>query len=238
MLRQLGMDDSVGIDTSSLFNPDAARALTLSSGGVPRDFLNIFVDAIAASVHAGKVDRLTPTYIYRAASSLSYKNKLANLKEDSGFDSVALEKLFSDLVMFCLGQKRKTVFLVNHDDVRAFPVENELLQQLMDFKLIHLVDANTSAASGRSGRYAAYTLDFSIFMEPRRRGVDIVEFWRTDGQRRPVGVRESPDYPLSRAAGAILSGDNLGVEDLLESLPVDQVPSPGDTSEPESMPVS
>lgn len=233
MLRQLGRDDSVGIDTNALFNPDAARALTLSSGGVPRDFLNIFVDAIAASVHARKVDRLTPTYIYKAAASLSYRNKLANLKEDAGFDSTALEKLFTDIVTFCLSERRKTVFLVNHDDVRDFPAENELLQQLMDFKLIHLVDSNTSAASGRSGRYAAYTLDFSIFMEPRRRGIEIVQFWRTDSQRRPVGVRESPDYQLSRAAEAIARNDARGIEDLLDSLPVDEVPAPVDTAEPE-----
>ena len=232
MLQQMGRDPSVEIDTATLFNPDAARALTLSSGGVPRDFLNIFVDAIDASIRSGKFDRITPTYIYKAASSLSYKSKIANLKEEAGFDSEALERLFSDLVLFCLSERRKTVFLVGHDDVRQHPDENELLQQLMDFKLIHLVDANTSAASGRAGRYAAYTLDFSIFMEPRRRGIEIVQFWKTDNQRRPVGVRESPDYPLRRVATVIAAPDRNELEDVLEAIPVEDLPAALDTAPP------
>lgn len=233
MLQQMSDEHSLSIDVSELFNPDAARALTLASGGVPRDFLNIFVEAITASVRGNKTDRLTPTYVYKAAAALSYKSKIANLKEDAGFDSTSLERLFSDLVNFCLKEKKKTVFLVRHEDVAAFPDAHELLQQLMDFKLVHLVDANTSAASGRAGRYAAYTLDFSIFMEPRRRGIEIVEFWKTDDQRRPVGVREAPDYPLGRAAQAI-SNQESTADEVLESLDVEDHPTELDTSEPAS----
>src|SRR5690606_3835962 len=64
MLAEMGAVGHNGMDVARLFNGDAPRALTLASGGVPRDFLNIFVDAIDMSVRAGKVDRLTPTYIY------------------------------------------------------------------------------------------------------------------------------------------------------------------------------
>ena len=69
----------------------------------------------------------------------------------------------------------------------------------MDFKLIHVVELDTSAASGRPGRYEAYTLDFSLFMEPRRRNIEIVEFWKIDENRRRTGIREAPIYPLARA---------------------------------------
>lgn len=222
MLQSMAERVDKNLEVASLMNPDAPRALTLASGGVPRDFLNIFVDAIEASVQAGKVDRLTPTYIYKASAMMSYKNKMANIKEEAGFDSEALEKLFGDIVDFCLREKRKTVFLVRKDDAQMYSHENEMLQQLMDFKLVHLIDANTSAASGRTGRYTAYTLDFSIFMEPRRRNIEIVEFWRVDGQRRPVGVREAPDYPLSRAS-AVMQGraPAIAVEDLLESIEIE-----------------
>lgn len=40
-------------------------------------------------------------------------------------------------------------------------------------------------------------------MEPRLRGIEHVEFWRVDEQRRRAGVREAPVYELSRAATAI-----------------------------------
>lgn len=220
MLQQMSNECSSSTNVAELFNPDAARALTLASGGVPRDFLNIFVEAIAASVRARKMDRLTPTFIYKASTSLSYKSKIANIKEEAGFDSASLDRLFVDIVNFCLKEKKKTVFLINHEEIAEFPTEHELLQQLMDFKLVHIVEANTSAASGRAGRYAAYTLDFSIFMEPRRRGIEIVEFWRTDDQRRPVGVRESPDYSLGRASVAI-SGADSSIDAVMDSLEVD-----------------
>lgn len=222
-------------DTSLLFNPDASRALTLASGGVPRDFLNILVDAIDLSIRSNKKDRLTPTYIYKAASAISYKSKLANLKEEAGFDSEALERLFVDLLAFCLKERRKTAFLIRHEDAREHPVVHELLLQLMDFKLIHLVETNTSAASGRPGRYAAYTLDFSIFMEPRLRGIEIVEFWKNDEQRRPVGIRESPDYPLQRAADVIAVG-KASVEELIESIGKDADASELDTRDPDIAP--
>ena len=110
--------------------------------------------------------------------------------------------MFVDLLGFCLGEKRKTAFLISQADSQKFPREHEFIQQLMDFKLIHVVEPDTSASSGRPGRYEAYTLDFSLFMEPRRRNIEIVEFWRIDDQRRRVGIREAPVYSLERARQA------------------------------------
>ena len=77
-------------------------------------------------------------------------------------------------------------------------ITHEFIQQLMDFKLIHVIEPDTSAASGRQGRFEAYTLDFAAFMEPRKRNIEHVEFWKIDDQRRRQGLREAPVYPLSR----------------------------------------
>lgn len=62
----------------------------------------------------------------------------------------------------------------------------------MNFKLIHVIEPDTSAASGRQGRFEAYTVDFALFMEPPLRGINHIEFWKTDAQRRRKGVREAP----------------------------------------------
>ncbi|WP_202842427.1 hypothetical protein [Luteimonas saliphila] len=218
MLSEMGNAGHVNMDVAGLFNSDAPRALTLASGGVPRDFLNIFVDAIDLSVRAGKRDRLTPTFIYKSAAQHSYKSKLANIQEEAGYDAEKLGRVYADLVAFCLKDKKKTAFLISIEDARQHPDQHELLQQLMDFKLLHVISQNTSAASGRQGRYVAYTLDFSIFMEPRRRGIEIVEFWKVDDQRRPIGVRESPDYPLARAADAAANADSSPVEEIVDSV--------------------
>ena len=189
-------------DLVEYFNPDALQALTLVSGGVPRDFLTIFVNAIDAARAAGQTKWLTPTLIYKGAGRLAYNTKLKNLRDDAGAGVDGIERLFVDLLGFCLDEKRKTAFLISQDNSQKFPREHELIQQLMDFKLIHVVEPDTSAASGRPGRYEAYTLDFSLFMEPRRRNIEIVEFWRIDDQSRRVGIREAPVYSLERARQA------------------------------------
>jgi hypothetical protein len=221
MLDELGKRVEISNASGEIFNPDAAHALTLASGGVPRDFLNIFADAVDLSVSKGKTDRLTPTYIYKVAASISLQNKRKNLAEDAGVDAMSLEKAFADIVLFCLKEKRKTVFLISRDDAQAMPAENELLQQLMDFKLIHLIDPDTSAASGRAGRFSAYTLDAALFMEPRLRNIEVVCFWEQDDQRRPIGVRESPTYDLHRIKDAI---DEVATSDKLDEV-LDEVAS-------------
>ncbi|WP_312594774.1 hypothetical protein [Stutzerimonas nitrititolerans] len=199
ILDEIGRTLGISSVSSELFNPDAAHALTLASGGVPRDFLNIFVEAVSLSVRSGKVDKLTPTFIYKAAALQAIPNKRRNLSEDAGVsDAPALEAAFADIVTFCLKEKKKTAFLVSSDDVQNMAAEHEMLQQLVDFKLIHLIDQNTSAASGRPGRYSAYTLDAALFMAPRKRNIEIVEFWIQDAHRGSKGVRESPIYPLQR----------------------------------------
>jgi hypothetical protein len=55
-------------------------------------------------------------------------------------------------------------------------------------------------------------------MEPRLRNIDHVEFWKTDEDRRRVGVREAPDYDLARGEQAIR--DELGddIEDTLREV--------------------
>jgi hypothetical protein len=207
-----------GIESLDEFISDEGRlALTLASGGVPRDYLNTLVDGIEAARAAGQA-RVTPKSVYKGAGRVSYRTKLKNLREDTGSEADVIERVFRDLVMFCLREKKKTGFLISQDEVTDHVAEHEVIQQLMDFKLIHVIESDTSAASGRSGRYEAYTLDFALFMEPRLRGIEHVEFWMTDDQRRPVGVREAPVYPLSRARDVIAGGNGESTEAALENL--------------------
>lgn len=198
MLRSMG--ERVGVtDVSQLFNPDALQALTLASGGVPRDFLTVFVHAVEAAETEKKSHWITPKHVYKGAGRLSYQTKLKHLREDADSDAGGLERVLVDLMQFCLKEKRKTGFLVSQEETQRHAREHELIQQLMDFKPIHVLEPDTSAASGRAGRYEAYTLDFSLFMEPRRRSIEIVEFWKRGEDSHRIGVRELPVYPLERA---------------------------------------
>lgn len=211
------MGDKVEIKNVSItaFNPAAFEKLVLASGGVPRDLLTIFVQALDVASAKGQNDHLVPTHIWKAASSLSYNKKLKALRDDVYSDADIIENVFRDLLKFCLLEKKKTCFLISQDETQLYSGVHEIILQLMDFKLIHVVEPDTSAASGRAGRFEAYTLDFSIFMEPRKRGIEMVEFWKYDEGGRRIGVRESPTYSLERANETMNKKDSLKVEDIL-----------------------
>jgi hypothetical protein len=227
MLDSMGRNVGVQRASTEFLSPKGLFALTLASGGVPRDYLTIFVEAVKAARDGRATKWLTPKWIYRGAARVSYRTKLTQLRADLGTDAAALEPVFQDLLTFCLEEKKKTGFLIAERGARSRPAEHELILQLMDFKLIHVVEPDTSAASGREGRYEAYTLDFAFFMEPRLRGIDHVEFWRTDEQRRRRGVREAPVYELDRVAlvrgGTSEEPTEAMVEELVQSIGEEEV---------------
>ncbi len=216
MLDALSYSAEIDNPKESLFNPEAFHSLVLASGGVPRDFLNIFVEAIDNASAEGKIRWLTPTHIWKGAGRISYRTKLGNLRDEAEADASPLEKVYYDIVSFCLKEKKKTAFLVSQHEAQAYPDIHELILQLMDFKLIHVVEPDTSAASGRKGRYEAYTLDWSLFMEPRMRNIEHVEFWRIDADGRRVGLREAPDYSLLRAREATNGKVDTNIEAVLQ----------------------
>lgn len=217
MLDAMGAQVGVERASQTYLSGDGLFQLALCSGGVPRDYLNIFTEAVGVA-RSRNAERVTPTHVYKASARESYRTKLHNFRQDVGGDVAPLERLFQDLMIFCIREKKKTAFLVSQAEAQSDPDGHELIQQLMDFKLIHVVEADTSAASGRPGRYEAYTLDFSAFMEPRRRGIEIVEFWKTDEHRRPRGLREAPVYPLARGRAAATSTTDPDAEEVAESL--------------------
>lgn len=216
ILDSMGKKVDLQNASNDLFNGQAFEKLVVASGGVPRDFLTIFVDAIDIAIAGGKNSYLTPTNIWKSASSLAYRTKLKNLRDDVFSDADAIENIFRDLMRFCIQEKKKTCFLISQEDSQRLPQIHEIILQLMDFKLIHVIEPDTSAASGRQGRFEAYTLDFSLFMEPRKRNIEIIEFWNFDKHGIRVGVREAPIYELKRAEHAMNSTDDQKTEDLVD----------------------
>src|SRR5690606_32371329 len=64
LLNSLGEKVKITDATTELFNQQAFEKLVIASGGVPRDFLTIFINAVDIAVSAGQVKHLTPTYIW------------------------------------------------------------------------------------------------------------------------------------------------------------------------------
>lgn len=221
LLNSLGEKVGLSNPANDLFNPQALEKLVIASGGVPRDFLTILVDAIENAISQNR-NYITPTNVWKSASSFSYQNKLKDLRVDVGADAQSIEKVFRDILKFCIIDKKRTSFLVSQEEAQIEINIHELILQLMDGKLLHIIEPDTSAASNRPGRYEAYTLDFSLFMEPRKRGIQIVEFWNFDESGRRIGVRESPIYSLENAKNAISSEDYITTETLIDNFENEQ----------------
>lgn len=216
ILDQLGKDVGIERASTEYISEDGLFQLTLASGGVPRDYLTIFKHAVQAARQGGNNRWITPKYVHKAAARAYYRGKLSSLKEDTGSDSTFLESVFADLLNYTLREKKKTVFLVSQEEAGRQQKEHNAIKQLMDSKLVHIIEPDTSAAASRPGRYEAYALDTSCFMEPRLRRIDIVQFWKFDASKRRIGVREAPSYPLERIKDIWQSGKETSAQDALE----------------------
>jgi len=73
MLRKLGQE--VGIDDApSVMSDDGRKDLVLLSGGVPRDYLNIFVGGLERARRLRSRQRVTPTDLRQSAAALRSSN--------------------------------------------------------------------------------------------------------------------------------------------------------------------
>ena len=180
--------EKVGIqmnDLDALFTAGGKKLLYLASGGVPRDFLNLFLRSqdIARRLNQPKLEKRR--VIGEAARQYLNEGKKQNFSEDSIGDFVSLEGLLDRIRQFAIEKQRKTVILVNQEERVKHPEEHDKLKQLMDLRFVHLVDSNTSASYGGRKRYEGYMLDVGLWASPRIPGLEEVDFDRIDSETVP-----------------------------------------------------
>jgi hypothetical protein len=180
-----------------LFAGDSWDQVVLASGGVPRDFLNIFKRSL--ELGRNKQEDKVNKNIINEATRLYYEDtKKQDLSQDAGSGKQDIEILLEDIVQFCVEEKHRNCFLLDKSELDSHPDQYELVKQLVDFRLIHQVHENTSCAK-RPGRFEAYVLDLGTFAHPDRRRdkrVQIVKFWQSDESGRLQELVHSPMYPL------------------------------------------
>jgi Cdc6-like AAA superfamily ATPase len=191
-----------GEDLDTIFAGESWRQLVLATGGVPRDFMNI----LARSIELGqshKKDRLDVFTINEAANLYLRETKYVDLLSDKIVETNELEGMLADIRDFCVTERKRNLFLIDKDDLDKHAHQRELLRQLLDFRFIHLVHSNTSAAS-HAGRFEAYMLDVGLYAHPQRRGenrVSQVDFLTREDQHRQDAIRTQPIYRLKEAYG-------------------------------------
>lgn len=197
------MDSGGNVSIKEILNDGAIDRLVLASGGVARDFLGIFrrsIDvtrgrAIDHSSPKNRGPRIGVEDVNNAAGEYETL-KREEFKRDTLDDRLMLENEFTKIIEFCTGLGNNTnVFLL---DKNASGVGIELVQELVDLRLIHKVRDRVTVKSGQPGKvFEAYMLDVSQYTGSRkRRGLGIVEFWRHDDEKlRRTSLIYTPSAP-------------------------------------------
>ncbi|MGH9687944.1 MAG: hypothetical protein ACRD5K_12725 [Candidatus Acidiferrales bacterium] len=166
------------IDLTDILNEGAMDRLVLASAGVARDFLAIFRKAVTVARERGDDSRgpkIGSEDVNRAAGEHE-ESKREELKRDVVEDQTEIEDQFRKIVSFCIDEARANLFLV---DKAAGGKEVELIQQLVDLRLVHLVSSRITVSKQPGKIYEAYMLDISQYAGSRaRRNFEIVPFWK------------------------------------------------------------
>lgn len=189
--EKAGVTESV----NELFAGDGFSQLCLASGGVPRDFLSLFI-TLAKNV-ATNGQGIGKVQVNEAAIA-NIGNKLESMHKDSGDEDVVLEGYLSRIKEHVYTEKRTNVFLVAKDDLERDPQFRQAIRELVDLRLAHLVDHNTSRAPSDGRRYEAYLLDIGLYDNPRPRNFTQIEPGQRDDKARKDSLRASPVLELTR----------------------------------------
>ena len=168
----------------------ALTRLVLASGGVARDFLGIFRQAIAIAReregdHRGA--RVGTEDINNAAGAYD-ANKRQELERDTIDERDELVKALENVRSFCFFRAQTNILLVDRD-LRGREIDD--IAELVDLRLLHKIKSRLSSWNREGKYFEAYMLDISQYTGARKRhGFTMVEFWHNTSESEPVPHKE------------------------------------------------
>jgi hypothetical protein len=186
------LNDNSALSLNDILTDDAIDRLVLASGGVSRDFLNIFRRSVRFAQ-----DRLQNNPAHHRGPKVGAEDvnnasgeyeatKREELKRDTLDDRTSLENEFKSIRDFCFDQSHANVFLTIKG---AMDVWSYNLQELVDLRLVHKVNSRTSVRNRVGKTYEAYMLDTSQYTGSRMsRNISIIDFWRDNDSIRKAGL--------------------------------------------------
>jgi hypothetical protein len=126
------------------------------------------------------------------AAIANIASKLDSLKVDSAGERETLESYLGVIRRSVYNEHRTNAFLVAKEELEQYPQVRQAIRELVDLRLIHLIDANTSSAPSDGRRYEAYILDVGLYENSRPRNFEQVEPGSQDSKSRKDRLRASP----------------------------------------------
>ncbi|WP_155975723.1 hypothetical protein [Daejeonella oryzae] len=193
LLYNINKKVKVEIDYEKLFSENGFRFLCLASGGVPRDFFTLFL-TLGNKIINGQSTISKPLVIETSIENLP--NKLEAFKTDSLEEKEVLEHYLQFIRREIVDKKRWNSFLVSNSDVLQHPQINQAIKELVDLRLLHIANSNTSSAPSDGTRYSAYLIDIGLFPNANPRNFQQVEPGQKDDEGREDKLRSSPKLNL------------------------------------------
>lgn len=195
LLRTAIEQANSNVPVEDMFAGDGFAQLCLASGGVPRDFLSLFVTLANESALTGEaIGKVSVNEVAIA----NVKSKMESMKRDSGDEDAILDGCLKGIKRFVYDEKRTNAFLLAKDDLDRNDQARQAVRELVDLRLIHLVDQNTSRAPSDGRRYEAYILDVALYDNARPRKFRQIEPGQRDEKARKDALRASPVFALDR----------------------------------------
>ncbi|HVA11890.1 MAG TPA: ATP-binding protein [Stellaceae bacterium] len=173
----------------------ALERLVLASGGVPRDFLSLAAVSIQHARLRSNARYVGVQDVNEAAGQIS-KLKSQEIEDDAA-SSIGQAQLrlnaLNLLRNFLLEEKQTTFLRIDFADKERHTREYDLLQSLMDLRLLHLIKGSLSDEHHAGRRYEVYMLDLSQFSGTRLKyGLKAIDFEKNSLVLKSTGSTTAP----------------------------------------------
>ncbi len=203
-----------------IFSTTALDRLVLASGAVPRDYLVLASSAIVKAQGRQNASLVGAQDVNQAAGDAAGA-KLQELEDDMASNVGTAERTLAALKIvreFCLEEKSYTYFLVGYRDKEEQAATYNLLTDLMDVRLVHLLDSGVSDPHAAGQRSEAFMLDLSQYSGLRlKQRIHVLDFSKghvLSKQTRtatPAKVGDTPRQVISiLRAAPVLKLSRLG----------------------------
>jgi len=177
--------ESGAIDT--LFKGDGFDRLIMAGGGVPRDCLSLFLEALqTASQSDGRIGKDD----VRIMSRSNFERRIEELKQDSAGDEQAtLIRGIYVLRKFCI-DKKTNVMMVSEEMMQQEDQVRILVYRLLDYRIIHSCGSALTHKS-TPGTFQAFAIDIGCYAHMRKLQGKFNEIDITDSTAREK-MRSAP----------------------------------------------
>lgn len=177
-----------------LAKPGALSRLVLASGGVPRDYLNLFASSIVVARSARSLPREIGREDVAKAAGQSARDKKNDLQQD--LSSTMSGTMLAALERFSAAVKAAGYTFFRVDASKRLSEGYVVLAQLADLRFIHLVQTGLSDQHQAGVKYEAYVLDLSEYTDIRpKRGLQVLDLDNGQWTIRTTG-RSQTTRPL------------------------------------------